>query len=273
MSRPPQHPATVLIGEFSRWTHLSVKALRHYHDVGVLVPAAIDPSSGYRRYSAEQMADAHLVRRLRDLDVPLDQIRAVMQADGDVTRERLLAEHLHRLERQLEHTQAVVTSLRQLLRSSAPEPDVQVRQVPAQHVVAERATVASGAIEAWSVTTFMRLAVAAGDAVRGSGSLFAAPFFRDGAGEVTAFVVVDAAFPGAVELPGGTYASAVHEGSYADLDLTYGALGARVAAELPLGDGPIREHYLLGPGDVDEPARYRTEVLWPLAGSAGSAGE
>ena len=40
------------IGEFSRMTHLSVKALRHYHDVGVLEPATIDPHSGYRSYDA-----------------------------------------------------------------------------------------------------------------------------------------------------------------------------------------------------------------------------
>jgi hypothetical protein len=38
------------IGEFSRMTHLSVKALRHYRDAGVLAPAAIDPHSGYRGY-------------------------------------------------------------------------------------------------------------------------------------------------------------------------------------------------------------------------------
>ncbi len=43
------------IGEFSRMTHLSVKALRHYHDVGILAPAAIDPYSGYRSYDARQV--------------------------------------------------------------------------------------------------------------------------------------------------------------------------------------------------------------------------
>ena len=41
------------IGEFSKMTYLSVKALRHYHDVGLLAPALVDPDTGYRRYAAE----------------------------------------------------------------------------------------------------------------------------------------------------------------------------------------------------------------------------
>jgi DNA-binding transcriptional MerR regulator len=49
------------IGQFSRATHLSVKALRHYDDLGLLVPAAVDPASGYRRYQAAQTPAAHLI--------------------------------------------------------------------------------------------------------------------------------------------------------------------------------------------------------------------
>ena len=64
--------ATLSIGEFSKLTHLSVKALRHYHDVGLLVPAAVDRGSRYRRYDAAQARDAQLIRRLRALDMPID---------------------------------------------------------------------------------------------------------------------------------------------------------------------------------------------------------
>ncbi len=70
------------IGQFSRMTHLSVKALRHYHDVGILEPAAIDPYSGYRSYEVGQVTSAQVIRRLRDLGMPLDSIRAVLTAPG-----------------------------------------------------------------------------------------------------------------------------------------------------------------------------------------------
>jgi hypothetical protein len=44
-------PGTLTIGEFSRVTHLSVKTLRHYHEVGLLEPVHVDPGTGYRRYA------------------------------------------------------------------------------------------------------------------------------------------------------------------------------------------------------------------------------
>jgi len=42
------------IGSFSKMTYLSVKALHHYHDVGLLEPAVVDTASGYRHYSTAQ---------------------------------------------------------------------------------------------------------------------------------------------------------------------------------------------------------------------------
>ena len=89
------------IGEFSRMTHLSVKALRHYHDMGVLEPAAIDPFTGYRSYDATQVVPAQVIRRLRDLGMPLDSIRSVLIAPDLETRNREIAAHLGQMERQL----------------------------------------------------------------------------------------------------------------------------------------------------------------------------
>ena len=109
------------IGDFSRMTHLSVKALRHYHDMGILEPAAIDPGTGYRSYAVAQVADAQVIRRLRDLNMPLDQIRAVLHAPDLGTRNAEIAAHLGRMERQLEEAKASVAGLRALL-AGRPSP-------------------------------------------------------------------------------------------------------------------------------------------------------
>ncbi len=53
------------IGDFSRMTHLSVKALRHYHDLGLLEPADVDPATGYRYYDASQVHAAQVIRQFR----------------------------------------------------------------------------------------------------------------------------------------------------------------------------------------------------------------
>jgi hypothetical protein len=64
-------PASLAIGDFAKATHLTVKTLRHYHETGVLEPAEVDPQTGYRRYRTEQIATAQIIRRFRDLEMPL----------------------------------------------------------------------------------------------------------------------------------------------------------------------------------------------------------
>jgi DNA-binding transcriptional MerR regulator len=68
------------IGDFSRATHLTVKSLHHYHESGLLVPAQVDSRTGYRRYATDQIQVAQIIRRFRDLDMPLDEIRAILSA-------------------------------------------------------------------------------------------------------------------------------------------------------------------------------------------------
>src|SRR5262245_25952600 len=89
---------TLSIGDFSRMTYLSVKALRYYHDVGLLPPASVDPATGYRRYHADQVPAAQVIRRLRDLRMPLDEIRAVLRAPDVAARNAAILGHLQRME-------------------------------------------------------------------------------------------------------------------------------------------------------------------------------
>ncbi len=75
--------ALLSTGEFATVTHLSVKTLRHYHDAGLLEPDRIDPHSGYRYYSTRQVATAQIIRRFRNLDMPVRDIARLL-ASGDV---------------------------------------------------------------------------------------------------------------------------------------------------------------------------------------------
>jgi effector-binding domain-containing protein len=101
------------------------------------------------------------------------------------------------------------------------------------------------------------------------GALYPAELFELGAGEVVAYVPVTAEVPSGgrarmLEIPPAELAVAVHQGTLADLDLTYGALGTYVA-EREIGvDGPIREHYLVTAFDTDDESRHVTEVCWPV---------
>jgi DNA-binding transcriptional MerR regulator len=81
----------VSIGEFARRSRLSVKALRLYDEMGVLVPARVDHASGYRYYDEPQLEQARLVAMLRQLDLPLAAIRELLACDPVEAAERLAA--------------------------------------------------------------------------------------------------------------------------------------------------------------------------------------
>jgi serine/threonine protein phosphatase PrpC len=70
------------IGEFSAQSGLSAKVLRSYAAAGLLVPAAVDPWSGYRYYAPGQLPEARLILLLRQADVPLSEIAAFLQDPG-----------------------------------------------------------------------------------------------------------------------------------------------------------------------------------------------
>src|SRR3954469_20327177 len=119
------------IGDFSKMTYLSVKALRHYHDVGVLEPAQIDPATGYRSYLPSPVGSAQVISRLRALGMPPDEVRTILSASDERTRDETLVAHLQRMEAQLEQTQQTVASLRAMLQRPAATPVVSRRVLAA----------------------------------------------------------------------------------------------------------------------------------------------
>lgn len=275
--------AALSIGEFSKLTHLSIKALRHYHDAGLLVPVAIDPESRYRRYDASQTGEAQLIRRLRALDMPIDAIGGVISAVDQVARDTAIAEHLAHMEGQLARTQEVVASLRALLAEPQLDVGVERRRLPDVTALVIRADVARAHVEQWCGAAFGELwsaVTATGAQVTGpGGGVFSAGFFAEDDGPVSAYVPVSSgtAFPaGRVEvaaLSGGDVLVATHAGPFADLDRTYAVLGA-AANELGIATaGAIRELYVVGPDVTDDPLRFRTEVCWPIRGDDAGSGQ
>lgn len=251
--------AFVSIGDFSRMTFLSVKALRHYHDVGLLTPAEVDPDTGYRRYRLEQVPVAQVIRRLRELGMSLDDVRAVITAPDVDARNAAISAHLRRMEGELEQTRATVKSLRLLLDEEAPAPmaiDYRIEEPSA--ALGIRGEIAHDDMFAWLDEAFAELhpAVTQRDGV--DGALFSGELMEDEFGEIVALVPGAGEAGGrvhALELPRVEYAVAVHVGPLEEVDRTYAALGAVVAGRAIGVQGPLRENYL---GDD------RIEICWPV---------
>lgn len=265
------------IGPFSRASSLSVKSLRAYHEGGLLVPAEIDPQTGYRSYSVAQLSDAAIIRRLRQLDVPLEAIRAVLDARDPAVTKKVLAEHGAVLAERLATTQRALDELYVALEAPVLHTPVHVRHEPARLVLTVRGTVSD---EEW--TAFLDQAFAAlADALSASDAVTDGPvgacyptLLDDDSQDVVAFApIVSAPLLSSAsraagvrvgELPATDVAVIAHRGAYDQIDATYRNLGAWVAAHAEPAELPVRELYLVGPPDVDDPDDYRTEICWPV---------
>ncbi|GAB4002646.1 MerR family transcriptional regulator [Nocardioides ultimimeridianus] len=265
------------IGDFSRMTFLSVKALRHYHDVGLLAPARVDEHSGYRYYGTDQVAQAQLIRRLRALDMPVDDVRTVLTAPDQGTLNDTVAAHLERMSRQLQETQETVDSLRRLLTSPSPA-QVEYRDEPATTVLAIRETVQAAEWVAWWMGAFTELhgvLLSSGLTRTGpDGALFPTEAFTDEVGELVAYLpvgpidLVDGFRPGGrveiAEIPAARLAVTRYDGPMVDLDQAYSAVGLWVAEQARTASGPVRERYhpTGQPGDL---LAHVTDVCWPVS--------
>ena len=108
------------IGRFARLTGLSIGALRHYDELGLLVPAEVDRWTGYRRYRRDQLDRARAIARLRDLDLPLDEMAAVLDEPDELSRLAVLDRHRQRIEARVNRGQHVLHHIRGLIQRKEP---------------------------------------------------------------------------------------------------------------------------------------------------------
>ncbi|MBY8878839.1 MerR family transcriptional regulator [Actinacidiphila acidipaludis] len=194
------------IGDFARHGRVSVRMLRHYDAIGLLRPAHVDPATGYRSYTADQLTRLNRVIALKDLGFGLRQVR-------DIVEEKVTTEELRgmlRLRRSELET-AMTAAASRLAQVEArlraieseghmPTDDVIIKKVPAVRVAELRATAASFAPEHISPVIgplydeLFRLLGAAGVAVTGPGIAY----YEDdaaGDGRITVHAAVQVSAP------------------------------------------------------------------------------
>jgi DNA-binding transcriptional MerR regulator/effector-binding domain-containing protein len=276
-------PSSLAIGDFSRATHLNIKTLRHYHRIGLLEPAHVDPDTGHRRYATDQIPTAQVIRRFRSLDMPLEEIHAVIATPDLAARNELIAGHLRRLETTLARTQEAAASLRDLL-----EPPADAVPVGIEHrrIPATQAAAVSEVIDVQDASGWYQGALGELHALLGAqrispagpgGGIYDNDLFCHYRGLATIFVPCDGTVRAtgrvsAVVIPAAELAVTTHAGPHADVDLAYGSLATYVTDHALGVEGPIREYYLIGPHETPDDTQWRTEIGWPIfhTGQAGN---
>ena len=262
------------IGRFARSCRLSVKALRHYDELGLLSPAYVDPQSGYRYYAREQARDAVMIGMLRSLDLPLAVVRRALAADPGELKQLVDAEAV-RVEAALAAQQRALLSLRQIAKTGRLAPtEVRIE-------IREPATVIrlSGTTDHERLipdTTELVYALFDGFARAGTEAiepiLCINEFGADDRITIHACAAFSAGAPSVSgaeiwQLPGGRFATLDHVGPYETLGLAHHALHAWVQERghaLTAADAAIWEFYRNDPAEV-APEALHTEVALRLA--------
>jgi effector-binding domain-containing protein len=257
-----------------------VKALRHYDEIGLLRPAHVDEGSGYRYYALAQVRVAEAIRRLRALEVPLDEARRIL-AEPERTRERL-AVHRARIEGRAVETKRILAELNRLIdgkESLVPErEEVRVRfRLNVQDVDEQRVVVIAERARSEDLKTAIPQAIAQVRSyldelgIEPTGPPLTICPFPDDEGMLThetgwpvAGDVPGRGDIGAKTLPATRALVLQHQGPYELLSRSYRLLSEAMQEHglTPAGD-PI-EIYETDPEVVADPNDYETTIVWPI---------
>ncbi|WP_435594786.1 MerR family transcriptional regulator [Tsukamurella tyrosinosolvens] len=270
-------PDLMPIGRFSSLSRISVRMLRHYDTHGVLVPADVDATSGYRRYAAAQLADAAAIRRLRDVGFGVSAIGALLAVRGTAAFDEALRAQRLDLAAAAEDAAARLRLIDTLIREPTMTDTVSLTTLPARTLVHLRGTVPDYAGEGLLWERFLP-ALRAQDIVPigPGGCIEHDDEFRESDVDESVFLEVPggtvAAAPlDVIDAPSTRAVEAVVDGPYAEaIPRAHEVIGAYVAEHgLTLArtvDDPATHHfnvYLNDPSAVPED-ELRTRVVVPV---------
>lgn len=263
----------VPIGRFAQLTRLTVKALHLYDELELLRPVQVDPDSGNRYYSMAQTPVARRIRLLRSIEMPSEEIRAVVETRDLATERDLLEQHERRLVERIKEYQRQLALLHTLMfaKENTVSYEIKLKDTLPQPIVSIRLHTKQQDLGRVLPSTIERLVAylgSAGEAPAGAPMAIYHNFTEEGV-DVEAGIPVSHPVPGegeikASELPGGSVAYTLHVGPYDDLSAVHDAVYGWTREHGHEVAGPPREVYLTDPADTADPEQHQIEVAWPV---------
>ena len=263
------------VGEMARLVGLSKQTLIFYDREGVFRPSMVDPDTGYRYYTADQLAALDTILNLREMGVPLREIRAHMEERTMAGTIALLREQKQEAEKRMAHwamvARRVARKLQSLEQMESPRPDGGwLRRLPAEALAVEPVGGSRSLLDVdVALKRLLRRAseeglphfYQLGDTVSPD-DLAAGRFLRFD----LAFLPLQGPLrgPGIAEKPAGLYACRCHRGTYETMGRDYAALLERISAAGYRICGPSYEFCILDSLASDTAEEYLTEIQIPV---------
>jgi len=259
------------IGRFSKSCRLTIKALRHYDETGLLKPAFIDPQSGYRYYQQHQARTAVLIGMLRSLDISIARIKNLLISNGN-DLQAMLDDEQQRALQKVQKQQQILDSIKRIAREGELTPyDIQIRKEPS-YIVAQLSCVSSldrlledGASQIYALYDILQSHNR--DFVDPVMCINEDPDENEGV-NIRACIGIDSPYPditpaNIVDVPGGNVAFLTHKGSYNELGIAYHSLFAWIQEHGYQQRDAMREIYKNDPAETAEHDLV-TEVILPI---------
>lgn len=270
------------IGDFSKLSLVSVKALRYYDERGLLKPARVDSSTGYRFYSASQLARLNRILAMKDMGLDLSQIALLLNQEPtpDQIRGMLRLKQVE-LHQQLTEGQAQLTRIEAWLQTFEQEAlmptyDIVLKKVAPLRVVQARGIAPKMEQPELGITLgrlfaeVMQAITQQGATVVGPGiTLYYDPEYREqdiDVGACLAFIgeLRESEQVKVIEIPGvETMACVIHHGSFSTMHRAYNAILGWIEANGYRVNGPNRELNLEFEPGGDE-STFVTEIQFPV---------
>jgi len=277
MGRRDAYPTAMFtIGEFSRITGLTVKALRFYHEEGLLEPTAVDDQTGYRYYDLSLVELARTIEFLKSLDFSLAEIRELLKVgdSGELTaaleRQReMINERIRRLKSARQSLDDFLSAQRegkQIMTDTTFQCEEKV--LPPMNIAAVR----MNAPYQECGQGFGKIGKAFWNQICGPALLLIYDMdFQEIANYETCMPIKSGQPKDGVEvreLPGGKCVALLHKGPYEQLSHSYQKALAYAKEKGYSPTSPCREVYLKGPGMLfkGNPKKYLTEIQLMVEG-------
>lgn len=265
------------IGEFSRLSRVSIRMLRHYDEIGLLQPARLDPETGYRYYSEEQLLLAGRIAALRDMGFSLSAVREIVQDGGRETLERKLLLRRAELEALADETarrlRLLDVTLDRVRKDEAVmKCDVTLKTFPERYAATVRGTLPGYEQEGQLWQTLMEETESM-SLVPDTPCICCAVFHdrehRESDVDVEVQKTVRGRYPDTAHvrfrtLPAVTAATAVCRDSYEQMDGAMASVAEWVHDNGYAFSGPASLIYHVSPHETDNPDEYVTEICFPV---------
>ena len=272
------------IGDFSRIARVSSRLLRFYDEIGLLKPVHADPNTGYRFYSAKQLAELNRIIVLKDLGFSLEEIGPVLKNQVNAAELRgMLLMRRHDAERALaseaQKLRQIEMRIAQIETEGQLTDDVLVRVEPARRLLSLRRVVSSFG-EARSLITLLKDQVRAIYRQGHAGQLVAVAHSQDFEADhidLELGITLDAneapdmpvdSLLSTRELPEARMAICVRVGLPEDAHLVTAKIGRFVEVNGDMLEGPSREVFLQPPR-LDRMHEAIVEMQFPIRSRIG----